>query len=260
MPLLADKQRPPLPERVANRVNRARSWFSRARFGRPAAVHRFVFIVTYGRTGSTLLQKMIGTLPGHYIAGENYNSLYGIYLSYRSARVLSRKYGPGYQKADHPWHGACAADPERFARQMVDAFVSSILRPPRGARVIGFKEIRYLDILDDLYDYLMFMADFLGPAKFVINTRIVEDVAKSSWWREWDQDRLAADIARFDEITARIVADHPDRFIKIAFEDWTKNPATLRPMFALLGEEFDAAAVDEILGVKLTHSRYSAVS
>ena len=218
------------------------------------------FIVTYGRTGSTLLQKILGTLPGYYMAGENYNTLYGIYIAHRNAGVLARKYGPGYQKIDHPWHGACAADPDLFARRMIDAFVSTILRPPRGSRVIGFKEIRYLDILDDLYDYLMFMGDYFRPAKFVINTRMFEDVAKSSWWQEWDQGKLAADITRFNDITDRVVAEHPDRFVKVAYEDWTTDPDALRPMFATLGEEFDREKVADILGVKLTHTRYSPVN
>ena len=35
----------------------------------------FVFVVTYGRSGSTLLQNVLNTIPGYCIRGENANTL-----------------------------------------------------------------------------------------------------------------------------------------------------------------------------------------
>jgi hypothetical protein len=227
------------------------SRLQRVRLGQPD--YSYVFIVTYGRTGSTLLQKLISSIPGTYVAGENHNSLHGAFAAWRDATTLKTKYGWGFQPIDHPWHGALAADPDAYARAMVDGFITHILRPPRGARRIGFKEIRYLTA--DLGDYLRFIDRFLAPAVFIINTRTIDEVAQSAWWKDVDRDQLAADIARFEAITDAIVAECPDRFIKIDYGDWTADPETLRPVYAMLGAHFDAAAVSRTLSVRLDHMK-----
>jgi hypothetical protein len=41
-------------------------------------IKRYVFIVTYGRSGSTILQKIIGKAPGFFIAGANPDNCYKI--------------------------------------------------------------------------------------------------------------------------------------------------------------------------------------
>lgn len=49
-----------------------------------------LLIVTYGRSGSTLLQSMLQTIPGAHIAGENYNALHPIFQSVRRAQRTKR--------------------------------------------------------------------------------------------------------------------------------------------------------------------------
>jgi hypothetical protein len=242
--------KPPLPDRIAIKLGRLRSRLSRRGAATP---ERYVFIITYGRTGSTLLQKLLGSLPGHYMAGENHNSLYGIFAAWRDATILKQKYGWGHEGRDHPWHGADAADPDGYARAMVAAFVTNILRPPRGTRVAGFKEIRYLTA--DLREFLMFIDRFFAPAVFVINTRAVDAVAQSAWWKDTDKAALTANIERFEAITDALVAEFPDRFVKIDYAQWTRDPATLRPVHAMIGAEFDAEMVAEILSVRLQHMK-----
>jgi hypothetical protein len=218
-----------------------------------AGPRRYLFIVTYGRTGSTLLQKLLGSIPGVYMAGENHNSLHGTFDAWRNATILKAKYGWGHEAIDHPWHGAEAADPDGYARAMVQAFVAHILRPPRGRDTVGFKEIRYLT--EDLREYLLFIDRFLSPAMFVINTRSVDEVAQSAWWKDADKDQLAANVARFEAITDALVADFPDRFVKIDYARWTRDPEALRPVYAMLGARFDAGEIAETLAVRLEHMR-----
>lgn len=243
-------KKPPVPQRIATKWRRLRNRAARIGAG---GDHRYLFIVTYGRTGSTLLQKLLGSLPGHYLAGENHNCLHGAFAAWRDATILKQRYGWGHERADHPWHGSDVADPDGYARAMVAAFIRHILRPPRGARVVGFKEIRYLSA--DLRDYLLFIDRFLAPATFVINTRSVDEVGRSAWWKAADQVKLAADVARFEAITDGLVADFPDRFIKIDYARWTRDPEALRPVFARLGVAFDAAAIARTLAVRLDHMR-----
>lgn len=243
--------KPPLPTRIATKLRRWRSRLARLPAG--AGPERWVFIVTYGRTGSTLLQKLLGSIPGHYMAGENHGCLHGVFAAWRDATVLKARYGWGHEAIDHPWHGADAADPDGYARAMVAAFIANILRPPRGTRVAGFKEIRYLT--DDLRDYLLFIDRFFAPAVFVINTRSVDAVAQSAWWKDADKAALAANVARFEAITDALVAEFPDRFVKIDYARWTNDPEALRPVYALLQAPFDPAQIAATLTVRLEHMR-----
>lgn len=245
--------KPPIAARVRTRLRRWQGRLRRLRLPGDAPPERFVFIVTYGRTGSTLLQKLIGTMPGVYMAGENHDCLRGAFEAWRNATILKEKYGWGFQAIDHPWHGAHVADPDGYARAMAAAFVAHILKPPRGARTVGFKEIRYLTA--DLREYLLFIDRFLAPATFVINTRSVDEVAQSAWWRQADRALLAADIARFETITDALVGEFPDRFLKLDYARWTRDPEALRPLHAMLGAPFDAGRVAATLAVRLEHMR-----
>ena len=242
--------KPPLPQRLATKLRRLRNRLSRTG---AAGDYRYLFIITYGRTGSTLLQKLLGSLPGYYMAGENHNCLHGTFEAWRNATILKDKYGWGHEGRDHPWHGSDVADPDGYARGMVAAFVANILKPPSGARTVGFKEIRYLT--EDLRDYLLFIDRFLTPATFVINTRSVDAVAQSAWWKGADKARLTADVARFEAITDALVAEFPDRFVKLDYAQWTRDPEALRPLFRLLGARFDAGRIAETLAVRLEHMR-----
>jgi Sulfotransferase family len=246
---------PDLPRRIRNKYMLLRSYFSRvatpqaSRLGR----YKYVFIITYGRTGSTLLQKILCHIPGYYIAGENMNALYGIYESYRNSRVLKSEFGYFHVPSDHPWHGAHAVNPEDFARQMAEAFVTNVISPPRNAKVIGFKEIRYMLVLDSLGGYLRFMADVFPESIFIFNTRAATSVGKSGWWKDKDQADLAADIARLESIVESVMTDHAAQFVRISYEEWSKNPDALKPVFAKLGAEFDPNAIQAILDVPLKH-------
>jgi len=244
--------KPPLPTRLHTKWRRFKSWAARLPLGAEPP-QRHLFIITYGRTGSTLLQKLLGSIPGVYMAGENHNSLHGAFVAWQNATILKQKYGWGHEPIDHPWHGADAVDPNAYARAMVEAFVTHVLRPPRGKTTVGFKEIRYLT--EDLREYLLFIDRFLSPAVFVINTRSVEQVAQSAWWKDADKDQLAANVARFEAITDALVSDFPDRFVKVDYARWTKDPEALRPLYAILGADFDPAAIAATLSVRLEHMR-----
>ena len=68
--------------------------------------YNFVFVVTYGRSGSTLLQKVLGDIDGYHISGENNNALYGLYQSFKFANMAKMRFGQEMTKHDNPWYGA----------------------------------------------------------------------------------------------------------------------------------------------------------
>jgi hypothetical protein len=246
---------PDLQRRIRNKLMLLRSHLSRTKTSSGSRLYgyKYLFIITYGRTGSTLLQKILCTIPGYYIAGENQNAFFGIYESYRSSHILKKDFGYFHVPSDHPWHGAHAVNPDGFASQMAEAFVTHVINPPRTAKVIGFKEIRYMQILDSLDDYLRFMASVFPDSIFIINTRAAKAVGQSAWWKDSDQDALAESISRLESITGKVMADLPSQFIKISYDEWSKNPDALKPVYEKLGEKFDRNAIQAVLDVPLKH-------
>jgi hypothetical protein len=241
--------KPALHRRIRNRLFRYGEMLRR--IGSTSAPERYVFIVTYGRTGSTVLQKLLNTMPGVYVAGENHGVVRGLFEAWRNATVLHDRFGHGHQAADDPWYGALAADPTAFAVDLRQAFLKTILKPPRGSRIIGFKEIRYL--VPDLAEQLAFMALAFAPAAFVFNRRSVDAVARSGWWKDADKDKLAADVARFDAITSAFAAANHDCCVMLDYDCWTVDPEALRPVHDLLGAPFDRQRVADLLQVRLMH-------
>src|SRR4029077_10406017 len=97
-----------LGDAMINALNRL--WKAVAR-PRHAPDRHFVFIITYGRSGSTLLQKIISTIPGSHFNGENCDTLGGLYTSFRNAQFAKDDQGREPRKSSgDPWRGAHLID------------------------------------------------------------------------------------------------------------------------------------------------------
>lgn len=217
------------------------------------AERRFVFIVTYGRSGSTVLQNILAGIPSSHMTGENLDVLGGMFRSWLSAEQAKREQGRSPRKAPgDPWRGVHLIDPQRFNRRQAEIFIDEILQPPPGARLIGFKEVRYFDYGEELPAYLDYIRMTFAPALLIFNRRRGADVAKSGWWRE-DPGDIAAGVAAFDAVTGAYAKAHPDETIILDYDIWKRDLEALRPLFERLGADFDAAAVQQILDVKLKH-------
>lgn len=216
-------------------------------------IKRYVFIVTYGRSGSTILQKVIGKAPGFYIAGENKDALFGLYDSCRSVAFAKRHVGGLVTTSGHPWYGSDRLDPLQYARKLAELFVNEVIRPPAEAEVVGFKEIRYIEYPKLLGDYLGFIKHCFQPAQFVFSTRNPESVANSSWWRGSPKELVIEKIRNFEAATDQFASAHPDICYKISYEDFTTNIETLVKMLKFLNADLAREAVQEILATKLKH-------
>ena len=117
---------PPVRRRLDARVDRAREEGFRAGLAHAAARrsrerHRYVFVVTYGRSGSTLVQGLLNAFPRVLVRGENdlylldlYRALAGSLTGDSRDRVLRKARGLYRQGAG--WLGRrVAAVPPLFA-------------------------------------------------------------------------------------------------------------------------------------------------
>jgi len=212
-----------------------------------------IFVVTYGRSGSTLLQSILQTIEGAHISGENFNAIEPLFRSFQRASWAKGEFGQSKTAKNNPWYGAELIDPDAYGADLVDAFVKHIIRPPTDARWLGFKEIRYANFGDELGKALDFMARHFKNCHFVFNTRSAQDVAKSSWWRNMDFAKVGSMVAEMDTRFAHYHGANPRNTILIRYEDYLADPKHLAPMFDLLGEPFDLASIEDVLNVKLSH-------
>ena len=207
----------------------------------------YLFVMTYGRSGSTLLQGLLNALPGYLVRGENRGALRGLYdfhttcvaeAGHRNPERTARPTMPFFGITGYPEAAALAG-----IRRLV---TETLLRPEPDTRVTGFKEIRWA--YEDLPAYVDFLRAVFPGARFVVNTRDLADVARSKWWAKRDD---AADVLGATEARILAVAELlGDAAYRVHYDDYVADPATLRGLHEWLGEPFDLQRVRAVMDVK----------
>ncbi len=213
----------------------------------------YVFVVTYGRSGSTLLQTLLQSIDGYFIRGENANALWPLFQSIQ--RIAQAKQDHGYREieAKGPWFGINKVDPATYARHLVGCFVDDIIQPPADARVVGFKEIRFHEVGEDFQAYLDFIAEQLAPARFIFNKRNWRDVAKSGWWKNCEESLVRDIVTKADDMFDAYADKYPERCFVAKYEDYVGKPDYWRALFDFLGETYDPVRVNALCSRQLKH-------
>lgn len=217
---------------------------------------KHVFIVTYGRSGGTALMKVLNDIDGVCIRGENGGLIRPLSNAARTARQTRRRFSGKTHGPDNRWHGAGAIQDTRFARSLAASFVQTVLRPPEGTRIVGFKEIRFTDddVTDDQFRAIMdFMLGAFDEPRIVFVTRDPAQAAESGWWRDRDRevviDILELTAERFIETHKR----HPERTFVVDHAAFDHEPEGLRPLLDWLGEDVSAEQLARSLEQRLDH-------
>ncbi|WP_296602165.1 sulfotransferase [Nocardioides sp.] len=207
----------------------------------------YLFVVTYGRSGSTLLMGLLNTLPGYLIRGENRDALHHLFQFEKTMRTESTR-GPRrkLREPTHPFFGITGYPRERAVRQLRRLATETVMRPKEETRVTGFKEIRWYH--SDLEDYVAWLREVFPGARFLVNTRNHADVLKSKWWAGGEDK--SAHLAEIERRLLALAESLGDAAYHVHYDDYVADPASLRGMFAWLGEEFDEAAVRATLAVR----------
>jgi len=211
----------------------------------------YIFIIAYGRSGSTLLQLVLNSIDGVLIRGENQNFFEKLYRADKALRVAMSHRG---SQPQHPWYGAECIELNAFRAELKRSVVDYVLRPQPGDVVVGFKEIRYtVDLLndEDFEEYLDFLRETFSRAAFIFNTRDLIDVNKSGWWADRPDSMkiLSATEKRFQKYLQRQLPD----CIHIHYNNYFEDAAALMPLFDFLGARFDRASVERLLSTRLSH-------
>lgn len=207
----------------------------------------YVFVMTYGRSGSTLLMGLLNSIPGYLIRGENRHALRHLYEFHRSGLVERARVNPRNAKeSTHPWFGIHGFDEEASLRGIRRLATETLLRPEADTRVSGFKEIRWYD--QDLDAYVDFLRQVFPGARFVVNTRNLADVAASAFWRQKD-DALGR-LELIEERMLRVADGLGEAAHRVHYDDYVGDPSALRGLFDWLGEPFDEERISRTMAVR----------
>ena len=213
---------------------------------------RSLYVVTYGRTGSTLLTSYLSHLPGIDLKGENFMfPLFGFEAEERITKARRKSYS-GRESKTSPWYGAHQFNPLQWRVDQLDAMLNQLYPQQLIPKTIGFKEIRWerefaFDRFEESLDWLLSLR---SPGGAVLLTRDLDQVMNSAWWATMapaEQAEARARLAELDQKIGEFAAAHPERAIHITYESFTSTPAEASRLCTWLGVAFDERLWREVL-------------
>lgn len=232
-----------------------------------AGARRHVFLVSYGRTGSTLLMALLSNHPGVLVRGENNMLLRHFQRTYEA---LKSKYDAESDATNSPYFGGHLFDDEHLV-PMFRGFTEQFLAGDRDLaeiQVLGFKEAHYdgriwtddpeADAKNPRFDNelivndLAFLKKLFPDCLFVFNTRDPSEVIRSDFNAGRRIERFAGLNALYHEMAQThggLVVDYSD------VADF--GPQTQR-VFERLGIEPDQKIVTNTLARQQGYSRLGA--
>jgi hypothetical protein len=222
------------------------------------AKYRRAFIVTYGRSGSTLLQGVLNALPGYLVRGENYDAMRHLELLFhRLPRFGLQRAGEalehsGVSEPKDPFFGFEAFNDAEIARAIAAMLDSLLLRDadPAAIRCLGFKEIRFSP--ENLEKKVAFLRQVFPGCAVLYNTRNPADVVQS----EFQKDKEVDYFERFNTLLEECSKADPHAFL-VRYEDVARGTGTLEGLHAFLDEPFDRARIEAVLAVKHSYHRHA---
>lgn len=217
---------------------------------------RYVFVVTYGRSGSTLTQGLLNTLPGTLVRGENSMFLLPLFRSWAGLVEFQAKNSENARKqgSRSAFYGLDQVHADDFlasAKELAhkalygDADRSSV-------DVLGFKEVMWHRVKPaEQKDFFNWFEQIFPDATYVLNTRSHEQVSSSGFWQKRDADWVDQTLERVEKMQdflrrTRPGRTHDTRYERITSDDPAVSEAELRGL-----AEFVVGGCDDALLGKL---------
>lgn len=216
-----------------------------------------ILIVTYGRTGSTLLQGVLNSIDGCLVRGENFEFCRGLWVAWESLQRAREEHGSPEQSGDPtlPWFGAANLDPERFLDDARRLVLNQLAPLPHEYSCVGYKEIRYLEMNREpghaitdrrLRDYLWFLVRLFRNPAIILLRREHGEVIKSAWWSEYKPAEVRARLIEFEKSCRSFASDYRHSFA-IDYDDIVGRTDRLRELYEFLGASYEPDRVEEVL-------------
>ncbi|WP_445363936.1 hypothetical protein ACJJIQ_05305 [Microbulbifer sp. ANSA003] len=214
-----------------------------------------VFVITYGRSGSTLLLGVLNSIDGYLIRGENFSFVWHLYKAFCSLKKTEKEFGDSRSESPtSPWYGASKLDFDKYLKSTKKTILEQLNRDQglfkKRAKVVGFKEIRYIEPsqVEELESYIEFLRQVFDKPAFIFNTRNLTDVVKSSWWKNRDENLVRKKLGKAEE-RFNLLAGKYDDCLLVSYEGVVSR-REVKSIFDFLGEDFHEEKVETLLKVR----------
>jgi len=158
---------------------------------------KFIIIASTGKSGSTLLQRIINTIPNSNITGEKDAAIINILKSYKSLKLCFRVHLKNsnyiiknnkkiFKNYDYLiennikpcWYNSFDLND---VRKKIRELIISILDNKKNNRILGYKEIRFIDQIEIIDEFI----ELFPNTKVICHIRKdVKKQSKISWWNK----------------------------------------------------------------------------
>lgn len=211
-----------------------------------------VLIITYGRSGSTLLQGIMNSHEQLLVRGENYNFCYYLFQGYLALKKAKNEINQVLPK--DPFFGNSELDEDYYisnAAEIVKKILLGNDSKNEKIKAYGFKEIRYTCVLGSLPAYLDFLKMIFPNPIFIFNTRNKDAVMKSRlnlrWIKQKDYEKTIDTLVRVESIFSEYVDNNPANSFHITYEDVIAKSARLQELHSILGLPYSESQIDSVL-------------
>lgn len=216
---------------------------------------RSVYVVTYGRSGSTLITGYLSRLPGFDIRGENL--LFPMHGYFAEKAVLESRKKPygGRESQGHPWYGTQLFHAGRFRRDFTRAVLNQLYPNVPIPRTVGFKEIRYWRMVKkvDFAPLLDWLRSLREPGAVVFMFRDLDKVLTSAWWAKMEPaeaEKARKKLENFEEWCREYQSSNPEHAFIVTYEEFTTTLEMPKSLCDFLGVEFQESVWRETLNTK----------
>jgi len=216
---------------------------------------KHVIIVTYGRSGSTLLQGVLNSIDGLLIKGENFNFCYGLYQSFSALKDLTQK-GIQTESVTRPFYGAREFNEKEFLIDAYKLLEKQVATSKIKVKAWGFKEIRYLPShisVNGEYElkaYLDFLNKLLPECGVVFLTRNHESVMSSAFWKSIPNEKIHNNLIKFEE-EASDWCSHKNNTYWVNYSNIVTK--RLEGLYDFLGVEYVEEDIEKLLSVEYSY-------
>lgn len=188
----------------------------------PERMPTFVFVVTYGRSGSTLVQGLLNALPATLVRGENGLYAVDLFQAHRRATTFAEAHAHHRpRKVESAFFGAHLVTDERLAGLERSLMLGLLLGDGGRKRPLrmGFKEVLWHRIpAEDTEAFFDWFEQVFPDARYVLNTRKMEDASASGFWRSYERDDALGAMGRVVDIQEYLRSTRPERVLDTRYE------------------------------------------
>lgn len=213
---------------------------------------RYVFVVTYGRSGSTLVQGLLNTLPRVLMRGENGFYLLPLFHAMASVDGFRHTHLRHHPRAQNSaFYGLHVIKPRSFVTMTRTLVTGHLLGrvDPQSVDVLGFKEVLWYRVQPaETGPFFDFLDRAFPGCLYVLNEREHARVVGSGFWQAKDEGTVLEAIERVEDIQGFLRRTRPERTLDVRYELLTSDdPAVSEAQLKSLAEFVHGSCDDHLL-------------